>query len=102
MNASDRQDGIGAAALRRDGETLVFTGILARDAVPGLWQQALPQLAGVRRLDLTAVRSVDSAGLALLAELSARAGGATVDGRPDGLDDLRAAYRLDDALAFAR
>lgn len=102
MNALASQDGIGTASLRRDGETLAFSGVLARDAVARLWQQALPQLVGVRRLDLTAVRSVDSAGLALLAELSARAGGATLDGQPEGLGDLRAAYRLDDALAFAR
>lgn len=102
MATSAGQDGTGAASLRREGETLVFTGVLAREAVAGLWQQALPQLAGVSRLDLTAVRSVDSAGLALLAELSARAGGAAVDGLPDGLGDLRDAYRLDDTLAFAR
>jgi phospholipid transport system transporter-binding protein len=102
MTASTGQDGGGAATLLREGETLVFSGVLAREAVAGLWQQALPQLGGVRRLDLAAVRSVDSAGLALLAELSARAGGLAVDGLPDGLGDLRAAYRLDDALTFAR
>lgn len=102
MAASTGQDSGGAATLRREGEALVFAGVLARDAVAGLWQQALPQLAGVRRLDLTGVRSVDSAGLALLAELAARAGGAAVDGSPEGLGELRDAYRLDDALAFAR
>lgn len=102
MATTAGQDGTGAASLRREAETLVFAGVLARDAVAALWRQALPQLAGVRRLDLTAVRNVDSAGLALLAELSARAGGAAVDGLPDGLGDLRDAYRLDDTLAFAR
>lgn len=102
MAATAGQDGRGVATLRREGETLVFSGVLAREAVTGLWQQALPQLGGVRRLDLGQVSRVDSAGLALLAELSARAGGAAVDGLPDGLGDLRAAYRLDDALAFAR
>jgi phospholipid transport system transporter-binding protein len=102
MATTAGQEGTGAASLRRDGEMLVFAGVLAREAVAALWRQALPQLAGVRRLDLTAVRSVDSAGLALLAELSARSGGAAVDGLPDGLGDLRDAYRLDDTLAFAR
>jgi phospholipid transport system transporter-binding protein len=102
MTSSAGQDGTGATSLRRDGETLVFVGVLARGVVAELWRQALPQLSGVRRLDLTGVRSVDSAGLALLAELSARAGGAAVDGLPDGLGDLRDAYRLDDTLAFAR
>lgn len=102
MAANTGQTGTGVTSLRRDGESLVFSGVLARDAVAGLWRQALPQLAGVHRLDLTGVRSVDSAGLALLAELAARAGGATVVGLPEGLPELRDAYRLDDALAFAR
>lgn len=102
MALSAGQDGAGAASLRREGETLVFTGVLARAAVAGLWRQALPQLAGVRRLDLTAVESVDSAGLALLAELSARVDGAALEGMPAGLRDLRSAYRLDDTLAFSR
>ena len=91
-----------AALLRRDGEALVFAGVLTRDVVEALWRQALPQLSGVRRLDLGEVRSVDSAGLALLAELAARADGAMVVGQPEGLGDLRAAYRLDESLAFAR
>lgn len=96
------QDGNGAATLRREGDALVFAGAIARTAVAGLWRQAQSQLSGVRRLDLGGVHSVDSAGLALLAELSARCGGAVVEGLPDGLGDLRAAYRLDETLAFAR
>lgn len=95
------QDGSGAS-VRRDGDALVFSGKLSRDAVAGLWQQALPQLAGVRRLDVGGALRVDSAGLALLAELASRAGDVAVTGLPEGLDDLRAAYRLDDTLAFAR
>ena len=56
----------------------------------------------MRRFDLQAVTRIDSAGLALLAELAARAGGGiTVDGTPAGLAELRAAYRLDPALGFA-
>ena len=47
------------------------------------------------------MESVDSAGLALLAGLSARLGIAEVTGSPPGLADLRRAYRLDDTLAFA-
>jgi phospholipid transport system transporter-binding protein len=53
------------------------------------------------RLDLGAVSSVDSAGLALLSELCARTGITRVSGDPPGLAELRAAYRLDNALAFA-
>jgi len=86
----------------RDGDALVVTGALVRASVAGAWTRALPLIAGVRRFDLTSVASVDSAGLALLAELAARAGGGVaVSGQPAGLADLRAAYRLDDTLAFA-
>lgn len=89
------------AGLRRDGDALVFTGALLRDDVAGLWRQA-STLDGVRRFDLQAVARIDSAGLALLAELAARAGGGiAVDGTPAGLAELRAAYRLDPALGFA-
>ena len=52
---------------------------------------------------------VDSAGLALLAELadesraddSVAGNGIVVVGAPAGLAELRAAYRLDERLAFA-
>ena len=88
--------------VRRDDDTLVFAGALSREAVAAAWLRALAQVAGARRFDLSAVDTVDSAGLALLAELAARAGSrVTVDGDPPGLTELRAAYRLDDALAFA-
>lgn len=86
----------------RDTDTLHFSGALDRDAAARLWPQAQKLLDGVRRFDLTAVSTVDSAGLALLAELAARRGGdVTVVGRPTGLDELRAAYRLEDDLSFA-
>jgi phospholipid transport system transporter-binding protein len=88
-------------SVRRDGDALVFSGELVRDAVPSAWKQALPILGGVRRLDLAAVARVDSAGLALLAELAARAEGTTVEGEPEGLAELCAAYRLSPGLAYA-
>ncbi|MCC8363120.1 STAS domain-containing protein [Lysobacter sp. A6] len=89
-------------AVVRDGDMLVVSGALVRAAVAGAWTRALPLIAGVRRIDLAQVAEVDSAGMALLAELAARAGGGvTVVGHPAGLADLRAAYRLDDSLAFA-
>jgi phospholipid transport system transporter-binding protein len=92
----------GNAGIRRDGDALVFTGALLRDDVAGLWRQASSALDGVRRFDVQAVARIDSAGLALLAELAARAGGAiAVDGAPAGLAELRAAYRLDPALGYA-
>jgi phospholipid transport system transporter-binding protein len=90
------------ASVRRDGAALVFAGALLREAVAGVWPQALAQLGGATRFDLHGVERVDSAGLALLAELAARAGGnVTVDGTPTGLAELRTAYRLDPALGFA-
>jgi phospholipid transport system transporter-binding protein len=90
------------AAVSCDGDALAFSGGLLRDAVASLWRQALPRAAGVRRIDLQAVTRVDSAGVALLAELAARSGGELVlDGDPPGLAPLRAAYRLSPSLAFA-
>jgi len=90
------------ASVAREGDTLRLSGALLRDAVAGLWKQAAPQAAGVRRIDLAAVSRVDSAGVALLSELAARAGaGCAIDGAPEGLAELRAAYRMDPGLAFS-
>ena len=92
------------ASVQRDGDALVFTGALDRAAAAALWPQASSQLAGVQRIVLTNVTTVDSAGLALLAELAARlrAAGATPqwEGEPAGLSELRAAYRLTSGLDF--
>ena len=72
-----------------------------RAACAGLWKQLQPMLGAVRTLDLGAVGEVDSAGLALLAEVSARSPGASLEGAPEGLTELRAAYRLDAKLGYA-
>ena len=90
------------ARVERDGETLRFSGALLRAGCAALWRQSLPLLPGVRRFVLEDVTAVDSAGVALLAELAARADhGVTFDGAPEGLRLLRAAYRLGPTLAFA-
>lgn len=90
------------ATVAREGDTLRFSGALLRDAVAGLWKPAASRVEGVRRIDLVAVTRVDSAGVALLAELAARAGtDPMVDGAPEGLPELRAAYRLAPSLAFS-
>lgn len=89
-----------AAAVRREGEALVFSGPLLRDAIAGLWPRALAVLDGARTLDLAAVPRIDSAGLAMLSALSERAGGLATAGSPEGLEELRAAYRLSASLAF--
>ncbi|MFT4255436.1 MAG: STAS domain-containing protein [Pseudoxanthomonas sp.] len=91
------------ASLQRDGDALVFAGTLDRAAATALWPQASAAPMGAKRIVLTSVTAVDSAGLALLAELAARlraAGAAPVfEGEPPGLADLRAAYRLPPELA---
>ena len=86
----------------REGNALRFSGALLRDAVPAVWRQGMPLLAGVARFDLARVDRVDSAGVALLAALAARTGGVSIDGAPLGLADLRGAYRLGPGLAFAQ
>ncbi|WP_147654122.1 STAS domain-containing protein [Vulcaniibacterium gelatinicum] len=92
-----------SAPLTRDGDRLVFAGPLDRAAVAALWPQALAQAAGAACFDLRAVERVDSAGLALLAELAVRAGGPVrIEGTPPGLVELRTAYRLDAGLGYAR
>lgn len=91
-----------SAGVERKGDALVFTGALLRDQVAALWPQASRALGGLRSIDLGAVERIDSAGLAMLAELVARAGGGlAVDGTPAGLSELCAAYRLTPQLAFA-
>lgn len=92
-----------SATVQRNGTSLVFSGALDRAAVTALWP-SLATLDGVQQLDLSAVSRLDSAGLALLAELAARlrASGTTptIVGSPDGFTDLSAAYRLAPSLDF--
>lgn len=89
------------AGVRLEGDALVFAGALDRPAVASLWPSALAAIGQARRLDLRAVSHVDSAGLALLAELAARGDGSLpAVGDPPGLAELRAAYRLTPDLAF--
>lgn len=97
-----RNDAAAALRVERSDTTLRFEGALSRPAVAAAWRGALPLVAGAATLDVTAVERVDSAGVALLAELAARAGNGTlVAGDPPGLDELRAAYRLSPGLDFA-
>lgn len=83
----------------------MLAGTLDRAAVGALWPQLATVLAGVHTLDLRAIEQIDSAGLALLAELSARLRGSTAQppallGSPPGLAELTAAYRLTPQLDF--
>jgi phospholipid transport system transporter-binding protein len=92
------------ASVRRDGDALVFAGAIDRQAAAALWAPASKALAGAQRIVLTNVTTVDSAGLALLAELCAKlrqAGTAPVlVGEPTGLSELSTAYRLTPGLDF--
>jgi phospholipid transport system transporter-binding protein len=94
-----------ALSLRRDGPVLHLSGILDRAAASAAWPALLPLLDGATSLDLAGVEGLDSAGLALLAEAAARLSmhgeAARLTGTPTGLSELRAAYRLDETLAFA-
>lgn len=85
--------------VRRDGDVLKIDGRLDRAAVAATWRALQTQRAGASRVDVTGVESVDSAGVALLADLAAS--GLAVHGEPAGLADLRAAYRLDGSLGFS-
>ncbi|MEO6517986.1 MAG: STAS domain-containing protein, partial [Pseudoxanthomonas sp.] len=60
------------ARVARQGDALVFGGALDRAAAAGLWVTASKAATGAQRIVLTNVTTVDSAGLALLAELAAR------------------------------
>lgn len=91
------------SSVQRNGEALVVTGVLDRAAVTVAWPQAIAQLDGIRTLDLSGVQRLDSAGVAMLAELAARVrstGTVTVVGEASGLDELRAAYRLSPTFDF--
>lgn len=85
--------------LRQDGDTLHFSGVLDRDAVIALWPAARRAAGQIRALDLQAVAGIDSAGLAMLAELQAPLAGIPA-GAPAGLAELCAAYRLAPTLDF--
>lgn len=92
----------GDTSVRRDGATLVFAGPLLREHVATVWPQAVAQRDGVTGVDLREVPRVDSAGLAMLAELVAGIGhSVSIDGAPAGLTELCTAYRLDNTLGFA-
>lgn len=88
-----------AAEARLVDGTLVFSGVLDRAAVVALWPQLSKAAGHVLTLDLQTVTALDSAGLALLAELAD--GGAALLGQPAGLDELSTAYRLGPQLGFA-
>jgi len=91
--------GTAAASVRRDGDALALAGDIVAASVPALWSQAQAGRAGAARLDLSAITTLDSAGLALLAELAGD-GALAVVGTAPGLAELCRAYRLTPTLAY--
>ena len=95
---------IAGLQVHREGEVLHLSGALDRAAACAAWPSLQPLLAGARVIDIAAVTRLDSAGLALLAEAMVRAGtggdAPRLAGAPEGLADLRAAYRLDAELGY--
>ncbi|WP_416056077.1 STAS domain-containing protein [Stenotrophomonas maltophilia] len=87
-----------------EGDTLRLRGVLDRAAVITLWPQLQALPAQLARLELGDIERVDSAGLALLAELAARARAQghplAISGAPAGFNELGAAYRLSPDLDF--
>ena len=102
MTAATHPATASLATIERTGETLRFGGTLLRGCIAELWPRVPGALDGVQRFDLTAVERIDSAGLALLSLLATRCGAVAIDGSPEGLAELRAAYRLGHGLAFVR
>lgn len=88
------------ASVERVGTLLRLRGRLDRASVAAVWPQALAALDGAQGLDLHAVEALDSAGLALLAELADRLlpQARRIEGQPPGLAGLCAAYRMNAEL----
>lgn len=85
-----------------DRSRLRLTGALTRVSAPLLHKQLLT-FGAASIVDLSAVPSVDSAGLATLAQwMSSVSPRPSIVGFPDGLAELKAAYRLSDLLELAR
>jgi len=94
---------VSTARIQIQGDTLHIHGTLDRAAVVALWPQLYPPPHLVRYLNVQAITSIDSAGLALLAELMTQLrekGTANIIGKPPGLEELSAAYRLTPTLEF--
>ncbi|CRL43839.1 putative phospholipid ABC transporter-binding protein MlaB [Sodalis glossinidius str. 'morsitans'] len=81
------------------GQTLILHGELDRDTLLTLWQQRQPLLEGIRFLDVSNLRRVDSAGVALMLHFyhyQQQQRGATLalTGVTDRLRTLIALYKL--------
>ncbi|PIV33745.1 MAG: anti-sigma B factor antagonist [Lysobacterales bacterium CG02_land_8_20_14_3_00_62_12] len=85
------------AASKRDGNALWLSGVLDAASVTALHAERW-KLRGVEQIHLEQVSAVDSTGVALIADLVARAAKTgprpQVHGLPTGLTELCSAYRI--------
>lgn len=92
----------GALSWRQDGETLALSGALDRDSLMALWDDRHTVLAGITRLDLSALQRVDSTGLAMLVHLQNEplqpGRRLALIGATDRLQTLIALYNLRDVV----
>lgn len=87
------------------GETLFLRGELDRDTLLPLWHRRESLLSGVRFLDVSGLRRVDSAGVALILQFyyqqCQQGASLTLTGVTDRLLALIALYNLQDVLLCA-
>ncbi|KYP97572.1 anti-sigma B factor antagonist [Sodalis-like endosymbiont of Proechinophthirus fluctus] len=82
---------------RTQGQTLILQGELDRDTLPTLWQHRQVLLDGIRFLDVSGLKRVDSAGVALMLHFyhqQNRGDELVLTGVTDRLRTLIALYRL--------
>lgn len=86
------------------GQTLILRGELDRDTLPTLWQQHQGLLDGIRFLDVSGLKRVDSAGVALMLHFyhqQQRGATLALTGVTDRLRTLIALYKLQAILPCA-
>jgi ABC-type transporter Mla MlaB component len=97
-NSAERQ-----ADVRHEGERLLLSGALTMDTVPGLMgaARAACRGGGVKTLDLAAVDTLDSAGIALALELRRLCGDALrLENLPASALNLARLYSVADQLGI--
>lgn len=89
----------GALSWQQEGQTLKLSGELDRDSLLALWNVRQTALQGVSRLDVSGLRRVDSAGLAMLVHVQNEGRQLVLTGVTDRLHTLIALYNLRDIIA---
>lgn len=78
----------------RDADVLHLQGILEYETLAPLWQQRAELMAGLARIDLSALTRVDTAGLALLVHFVALGVNVRISGVSESLRTLARLYNL--------